>query len=72
MKDVASNNTYVVIKNCPIFTGKANEDFPEYKNKARAWLLLDSKAIFGVLQIKAQPSVTLGTNDTAMLNVVAE
>ena len=45
----------------------------QYKNKLRVCLSLYSKAVFEVLQGKAQsPSFTLGSTDTATLNAVAD
>ena len=73
MKSVASNNTQMVTKNCPVCAGRNKESFQEYKIKLRVCLSLYSEAVFEALQGKAQPSsFTLGSTDTATLNAVAE
>ena len=35
---VAPNNTQAVMKNCPVFAGRNNESFQEYKSKLRTYL----------------------------------
>ena len=73
MESVASNNTQAVIKNCPVFAGRRKDAFHECKSKARVCLTLYSKPVFEVYQGEVQPSpTTLGSTDTATLNVVAE
>ena len=72
MEGVAFSNTQAVNKNCPVFAGKDNESFQEYKSKLRVCPPVYSKAVFVVFQGKAQPSSTLGSTDTPTLNAVAE
>lgn len=71
MDNDPSNSIQVVINHCQILDGRGNEPPPVYKNKVRDYLLLYSKAVFGVFQRKAQPQLMLSINDTATLNVVA-
>ena len=72
MESMASNNTQVVIKNCPVFAGRNKESFQEYKSNPRVCRPLYSKAVFEVFQGKAQPSSPLGSTDTATLYAVVE
>lgn len=66
MADVLEKNTY------PIFAGRGKGGFLEYKSKIPISLSLNSKAVFNVLQAKAQSPLILSTDDTTTLNVVAE
>lgn len=72
MEDVASNNTWTMIKNFPVYAGRNKDTFGEYKGKVHVCLSLNVDLVFEVFEGMPRLPSCLDTVDTTALDITAD